>query len=111
MTPKAPLKTARTAAEKIAHTEKNKRGRYWIETDAGEAELTYQVGDRGDLIVINSTFVPVEARGGGVAFALVRRAIDDARTAGRKVDPVCPYVDRLFDRHPEWRTLRAQHAA
>lgn len=106
MTPKAPQQ-----AEKIAHTEKNKRGRYWIETEAGEAELTYQVGDQGDLIVINSTFVPVEARGGGVALALVRRAIDDAKAAGRKVDPVCPYVDLLFARNPEWRSLRARSAA
>lgn len=98
-------------AQEIAHTEKNKRGRYWIETKAGEAELTYQVGDRGDHIVINSTFVPIDARGGGVALALVKRAIADAKAAGRKVDPVCPYVDRLFDRHPEWRDLRTANAA
>lgn len=106
MTPKAPQQ-----AEKIAHTEKNKRGRYWIETEAGEAELTYQVGEQGDLIVINSTFVPVGARGGGVALALVRRAIEDAKAAGRKIDPVCPYVDLLVDRNPEWRALRAGGAA
>lgn len=106
MTPKLPK-----TAEKIAHTEKNKRGRYWIETKAGEAELTYQVGDRGDLIVINSTFVPIDARGGGVALSLAMRAIEDARATGRKVDPQCPYVERLFDRHPEWRALRAKHAA
>ena len=106
MTPKKPQQ-----AEKIAHAEKNKRGRYWIETEAGEAELTYQVGEQGDLIVINSTFVPVGARGGGVALALVRRAIEDARAAGRKIDPVCPYVDLLVDRNPEWRALRAGHAA
>lgn len=106
MTPKSPK-----TAGKIAHTEKNRRGRYWIETEAGEAELTYRVGDRDDLIIINSTFVPIDARGGGVALALVRRAIEDARAKGRKIDPVCPYVDRLFDRHPEWRPLRAQNAA
>lgn len=106
MTPKMPK-----TAQQIAHTEKNKRGRYWIETQAGEAELTYQVGGDGGHIVINSTFVPIDARGGGVALALVKRAIEDAKAAGRKVDPVCPYVDRLFDRHPEWRELRAAHAA
>jgi predicted GNAT family acetyltransferase len=106
LTPKKPQQ-----AEKIAHTEKNKRGRYWIETDAGEAELTYQVGDQGDLVIINSTFVPVEARGGGVALALVRRAVEDAKAAGRKIDPVCPYVDLLFARNPEWRALMARRAA
>ena len=108
MTPKAPQQAEKTAP--ISHAEKNKRGRYWIETEAGEAELTYQVGEQGDLIVINSTFVPVGARGGGVAFALVLRAIEDARAAGRKIDPVCPYVDLLVDRNPEWRALRAGHA-
>ncbi len=109
MTPNS--STKKSPADKVAHTEKNKRGRYWIETQAGEAELTYQVGEGGDLIVINSTFVPIEARGGGVALALVKRASEDARRTGRKVDPVCPYVDRLFDRHPEWRDLLARHAA
>ncbi len=106
MTPKK-----QKTAQEIAHTEKHRRGRYWIETQAGEAELTYQVGGAGDHIVINSTFVPIDARGGGVALALVKRAIADARAAGRKVDPVCPYVDLLFARHPEWRELRAAHAA
>ncbi len=105
MTPSSPK------ADDIAHTEKNKRGRYWIETRAGEAELTYQVGDAGDHIVINSTFVPIDARGGGVALALVKRAIEDAKAAGRKVTPLCPYVDLLFARHPEWRELRSARAA
>lgn len=89
----------------IGHNEKYNRGRYWLETKAGEAELTYALGT-GDLMIINSTFVPREARGGGVALALVKRAVEDAIATGRKVDPVCPYVDRLFDRHPEWNSVR-----
>lgn len=92
-------------AIKIDHAEKNNRGRYSMNTKAGEAELTYSLG-AGDAMIINSTFVPKEARGGGVALALVKRAIDDARIRGRKIDPVCPYVDLIFARHPEWRELR-----
>ncbi len=91
---------------KIGHNERNNRGRYWMETKAGEAELVYCLSDN-DKMIINSTFVPIDARGGGVARALVERAISDARASGRKVDPVCPYVDRVFSRHPEWRELRA----
>lgn len=94
-----------TPTIKIGHNEKNNRGRYWTETDAGEAELVYSLSQNGRM-TINSTFVPIDARGGGVALALVRRAVEDAKAAGRKVDPVCPYVDRVFDRHPEWRELR-----
>lgn len=91
---------------RIGHTERFKRGRYWADTKAGEAELVYSLGAH-DEVIIRSTFVPIDARGGGVALALVKRAVEDARSRGRKVDPVCPYVDRLFDRHPEWEALRA----
>jgi len=90
----------------IGHNEKNNRGRYWTETKAGEAELIYSLS-ADDKMVIDSTFVPIAARGGGVALALVKRAVEDAKAVGRKVDPVCPYVDRVFDRHPEWGALRA----
>jgi predicted GNAT family acetyltransferase len=90
----------------IGHNEKNNRGRYWTETQAGEAELVYSLGTSNEMI-IDSTFVPIDARGGGVAKALVERAVADAKASGRKVDPVCPYVDRVFSRHPEWREVRA----
>jgi predicted GNAT family acetyltransferase len=95
-----------TTTTEIDHAEKHKRGRYWIITKAGEAELTYSLGVN-DSMIINSTFVPMDARGGGVALALVKRAVEDAKAVGRKVDPVCPYVDRVFARHPEWMDLRA----
>ncbi|MEZ5920199.1 MAG: GNAT family N-acetyltransferase [Parvularculaceae bacterium] len=93
-------------SDSIRHTEKENRGRYWVDTNAGEAELTYSA-PKADHIIIHSTFVPIEARGGGVAAALVKRAIDDARAAGRKITSRCNYVDRLFARHPEWRDLLA----
>ena len=94
-----------TPTIQIGHNEKNNRGRYWMETNAGEAELVYSLSAENRMI-IDSTFVPREARGGGVALALVKRAVEDAKTFGRKVDPVCPYVDRVFARHPEWLALR-----
>jgi hypothetical protein len=105
----APLSKAPTLRDKtieIAHAERNRRGRYWTDTQGGEAELTYQLDGAGRM-VIATTFVPVEARGAGVAEALVRRALADARREGLKVDPACPYVDRLFARHPEWSDLRS----
>jgi predicted GNAT family acetyltransferase len=101
-----PKRQPRLETPTISHTEKSGRGRYWIETDAGEAELTYSLANP-QRMVIGSTFVPREARGGGVALALVKRAVADAQTTGRTIDPVCPYVDRVFARHPEWRALRA----
>jgi len=89
----------------ILHVEHSQRGRYWTNTAAGEAELTYQLGD-SDAMIIAGTFVPRQARGTGVALALVKRAVADARARGRKIAPLCPYVARIFDRHKEWADLR-----
>lgn len=45
-------------------------------------------------------------RGGGVAAALVRYALDTVRDEGtRQVVPVCPYVQTFIRRYPEYRAL------
>jgi len=33
---------------------------------------------------------------------LITRAIDDARAAGLKIIPLCPFAQAQFRRHPEW---------
>jgi hypothetical protein len=33
---------------------------------------------------------------------LVQRAVDDARAAGKKLVPLCPFAAAQFRRHPEW---------
>lgn len=38
---------------------------------------------------------------------LVAGALDDARTRGLKVRPVCPFVAAYLERHPEYRDLLA----
>ena len=43
-----------------------------------------------------------------MAARLVEALIEDARTQGFTIDPVCSYVEALFRRHPEWADLRAQ---
>lgn len=89
----------------IEHNEENGRGRFSLAVKGGEAKLTYTL--RGGTMTIDHTFVPVEARGGDVAMRLVRRAVADAETKGRKIAPECSYVARVFDFMPEWAHLRA----
>ncbi len=43
--------------------------------------------------------------GRGLAGALVRVALDHARSNGLKVDPECPYAAAYMQRHPEAMTL------
>jgi len=90
---------------KITHDKRNGAGRYWAAVSGGEAELTYRLKD--GVMAIDHTYTPPEARGQNIARRLTERAVADAQSEGLRVDPICPYVDKLFQRIPEWASLRA----
>ena len=78
------------------------RGRYVATIDGHEAELTYsKLGDSGNVIA-DHTGVPEELGGRGVGSALVRHLVEDARTSGFKIVPLCPFVKALYQKNPEW---------
>jgi predicted GNAT family acetyltransferase len=52
-------------------------------------------------LVALHTEVPPEFGGRGIATALIRRVLDDARAAGQTVTPRCPLFATHFRRHPE----------
>lgn len=53
------------------------------------------------------TLVPTEIGGRGVAARLVEDMVADAREKGFRVHPVCSYVVKAFEKHPEWADLLA----
>lgn len=57
-------------------------------------------GRVGARLVAVHTEVPPEFGGRGIASALVRRVIADARAGGYKITPRCPLFRRYFERHP-----------
>lgn len=64
-----------------------------------EAVLAYEeVG--GGVLDLQHTVVPPEARGGGIGAALVRAAVDYARSHDVRLVPTCPYVAAWLERHP-----------
>lgn len=85
----------------IALDETAAGGRYSYRLGEDEAELTFSTAGAG-LIVIDHTLVPDAFRGQGVALALVTRAVEDARAAGKRVLPLCSYAAAQFRRHPDW---------
>ncbi len=82
--------------------ESGSKGRYVLRgPDGAEAELTFtRVGDKQ--LIIDHTGVPDAFRGQGAGLRLVSRAVEDARTSGRKIIPLCPFAAAQFRRHPEW---------
>ena len=84
----------------------NTAGRYVARIDGreGEAELTFTVLGPA-LVRADHTDAPESLRGTGAAKALVEYMIADARKAGFKIVPNCPYVRGQVDKHPEWRDV------
>ena len=54
-----------------------------------------------DRLVAIHTEVPEAFGGRGIASALVRRVIADARAQGLRITPRCPFFQAHFERHPE----------
>jgi uncharacterized protein len=54
------------------------------------------------LVIADHTGVPNAFRGTGAGLAMVARLVADARAEGFKVMPLCPFVNAMRQKHPEW---------
>lgn len=78
------------------------KGSYSLSGPGGAvARLTFSKAG-ATMIIIDSTEVPDAFRGQGAGVSLVARAVEDARAAGLKIIPLCPFAAAQFKRHPEW---------
>ncbi|MBE0402268.1 Acetyltransferase [Halomonas citrativorans] len=88
----------------IEHETSDTKGYYRVELNGAKAEMTYsKAGDA--MIIIDSTEVPDVMRGQKVGAALVSQAVGDARSAGKKIMPLCPFAKAQFARHSEWHDV------
>ncbi|MDJ0698520.1 MAG: GNAT family N-acetyltransferase [Woeseiaceae bacterium] len=86
----------------IRKEDQETRGRYVVVVDGQEAELTFsRLGSTGNVIA-DHTGVPEELGGRGVGAALVEFMVEDARSNGFRIVPLCPFVKAQYQRHPEW---------
>ena len=81
-------------------------GRYVTVVDGHEAEMTYSKAG-ASRIIIDHTGVPKALGGRGVGVALVQRAVEDARAAGLKIIPLCPFAKAQIEKHKEWQDILA----
>lgn len=90
----------------IARETSGSKGRYVIRRDGTEAELTWSV-TTPTLVIADHTSVPDSFRGTGAGLAMVERLVTDARAEGFRVMPLCPFVNAMRKRHPEWADVFA----
>lgn len=93
----------------IRRTEDGSKGRYvatYEDLPGIEAEMTYSLAGESRLI-IDHTGAPDAMRGRGAGKALVAAAVADARAAGKKILPLCPFAKAQFDKTPDWADVRA----
>jgi predicted GNAT family acetyltransferase len=68
-------------------------------------QAVYQL--RGDQVVFTHTEVDMDQERSGLGSTLVRAALDDVRSKGGTVVPMCSFVRGWIERHPEYQDLVA----
>ncbi len=90
-------------ADEVVNNES--KGQYELSTGSGTALAAYHL--EGDKIRFTHTGVPEETEGEGVGTRLVAGALDDVRSRGLKVVPLCSFVRHYVDTHPDAQDLVA----
>jgi uncharacterized protein len=80
------------------------RARYEILAD-GELAGFVQYSMRGGRLILVHTEIDDAHEGHGLASILVKGALDDIRSRGLCIVPICPFVERYIQRHPEYDDL------
>jgi uncharacterized protein len=80
------------------------KSRFEVHVGDSVAFLTYRDLASGARVFLH-TEVPPPVEGHGIGTRLVKGALDDARSAGRRVVPKCPFVADFIARHPEYQPL------
>jgi predicted GNAT family acetyltransferase len=80
-------------------------GRFELDFDGGQGVVTYRRA--GQVVTLLHAEVPPVLAGRGHGSALVRATLEHLRAEGARIVPLCSFVARYIERHPEYRTLLA----
>jgi hypothetical protein len=80
------------------------RDRYEIEEGGGPAGFAQFVNRPGRVILVHTEIDPQFA-GHGLGGKLAAGALDDIRSRGLRVVPLCPFIARYIEEHPEYDDL------
>ena len=78
-------------------------GRFELDLDGGIGYVSYRRA--GNIVTLLHAEVPPALAGHGHGSTLVRATLERLRAEGARVVPVCSFVVRYIERHPEYRAL------
>ena len=87
----------------LIHNETANRFEFII--DEQSAYISYQI--KGNNIYLISTHVPENLGGKGIGSKLVKSTLQHIETMKLKIVPICSFIQKYFDRHPERKDLLA----
>lgn len=91
----------------IKQKETEGKGMFYIEKDDDIiAELTYTINDN-NVMTLDHTETEPEYTGEGLASSLVKHSVEYARENDIRIDPLCDYAAKQFERHEEYREVLA----
>ncbi|MBX7541559.1 GNAT family N-acetyltransferase [Qipengyuania sphaerica] len=81
------------------------KGRYVHRTASGdEAEVTFSRVNP-TRIIVDHTGVPESMRGQGIGEALAEHVVEDARSKGITIIPLCPFFKAMAQRNESWQDV------
>ena len=100
---------ARTVAEASDVTVRDNQAEnvYELLLDGTRAGVVHYMPMRGAMVLVHTEVAP-ELEGRGLGGRLVAGALEDIRSRGLRLVPVCPFVTSYLERHPEHGDLERQ---
>jgi len=77
--------------------------RFETDIDGYKAIIEYSV--KPGVLSLNHTEVPKELSGQGVASEMTEKVLLQIELRGLKVIPVCPFIKKYIEKHPEWKSI------
>ncbi|WUH96989.1 N-acetyltransferase [Spirillospora sp. NBC_00431] len=87
-------------------TDNAEQNRYEIRLDGELAGFVEYERGEGSIALVH-TEVGSAFEGKGVGGSLARGVLDDIRARGLSAVPVCPFIKKWIDRHPDYQDLVA----
>ena len=82
------------------------KNRYEIRVDGDLAGFVEYEREEGSVVLVHTEVDPAFG-GKGIGGALARGALDDIRDKGGKAVPVCPFIKKWIQKHPDYQDLVA----